>query len=223
MKIIIFTFTVFILLVFPTVLLAQGNGQQNRVQDPATHENGTPTAVANQNQVQTQNQGEDTQLQVETQEQENLGNGQGEGLQIRNQNAIQNMSEVAQKVQEMLQLGESGGIGDQVRQIAQEQNQTQTQTQEQLGKLESKGKLARFLTGTDFGAVKNLKQQLEQNQLKIQQLQQLQNQLSNQEDITLVQEMVQALIAENTSLQERITAEEQTKSIFGWLFQMFAK
>lgn len=181
----------------------------------------TGNQVQNQNQVKTQNQGEDSQIQTNTQEQENLGDGQGEGLQNRNQNAIQNMSEVAKQVQQLLQIRTTGGIGEQVRQIAQEQNQAQTQIQEQLNKLESKGKLARFLTGTDYGAVKNLKQQLEQNQLRIEQLTQLQNQLSNQGDITMVQETIQALIQENTSLQERITAEEQVGSVFGWLVRLF--
>lgn len=181
----------------------------------------TGNQVQNRNEVQIQNQGEDSQLQVNTQEQENLGDGQGEGLQNRNQNAVQNMSEVAKQVQQLLQIRTEGGIGQQVRQIAQEQNQAQTQIQEQLNKLESKGKLVRLLTGTDYVAVKNLKVQLEQNQLRIKQLEQLQNQLSNQGDITIVQETIQALIAENTSLQERITAEEQTKSIFGWLSRLF--
>lgn len=154
---------------------------------------------------------------------QNQVNTQGEGLQTRNQNAIENMSEVAKQVQLLLQTRTSGGIGEQVRLIAQEQNQAQTQIQDQINKLNSKGKLARFLTGTNYGATKNLKQQLEQNQLRIEQLEQLQNQLSNQGDIAMVQETIQALIQENTSLQELITAEEKTFGLFGWLFKFFAK
>ena len=183
----------------------------------------TGKQVQNQNQVQTQNQGEDSRIQVSTQEQESLGEGQGEGLQIRNQNAVKNMSTVAQQVQQLLQVQTTGGIGEQVRQIAQEQHQAQTQIQEQLNKLESKGKLAKLITGTNYGAVKNLKVQLVQNQLRIEQLTQLQNQLANWGDATAVQETIQALTQENTSLQERITAEEQTKSMFGWLFRFFAQ
>ena len=175
-----------------------------------------------QNQVQTQNQGEEQQVQVQNQERENLGDGQGEGLQNRNQNAVQNMSEVAKQVQQLLQVRTTGGIGEQIRQIAQEQNQAQTQIQEQLNKLESKNRLARFFSGTDYGAVKSLKVQLVQNQARIKQLEQLQNQMSNQEDVTVVQATIRALIQENTSLQERITTEEQTISIFGWLFKLFA-
>lgn len=154
---------------------------------------------------------------------QNTNTGQGEGLQTRNQNAIENMSEVAKQVQLLLQIRTSDGIGEQVRLIAQEQNQAQEQIQEQVNKLNSKTKLARFLTGTDYGAIKSLMQQFEQNQLRIQQLEELQNQLSNQGDITKVQETIQALIQENTSLQELVAAEEKTFGLFGWLFKFFAR
>ncbi len=237
MKKLIYIFPVFLAfgLVLPVFAaknneaVAQGTGSAQRGTVTQTQQqlrvSPSPTGnqIQNQNQVTTQNQGEDSQLQVNTQEQESLGEEQGTGSQNRNQNAIENMSEVAKQVQQLLQVRTTGGIGEQVRLIAQAQNQAQTQIREQLSKLESKGKLARFLTGTDDGAVKNLKAQLVQNQLRIKQLGQLQNQLSNQGDITMVQETIQALIQENTSLQERITAEEQTKSMFGWLFRLFAK
>ena len=147
----------------------------------------------------------------------------GEGLETRNQNAIENMSEVAKQVQLLLQTRTTGGIGEQVRLIAQEQNQAQIEIQGQINKLDSKSKFAKFLTGTNYGAIKNLKQQLEQNQLRIREMEQLQNQLSNQGDITQIAETIQALIQENTSLQERIVAEEKTFGLLGWLFRLFAR
>jgi len=198
-----------------------GTGQQVQ-QQVKTSPSPTGNQVQNQNQVKTQNQGEDSQLQVETQEQENPEDGSESDSQNRNQNVVQNMSEVATQVQQLLQLRTTGGIGEQVRTIAQAQNQAQTQIQEQINKLDSKSKLAKLLTGTDYGAVKNLKTQLEQNQLRIQQLTQLQNQLTNQADKTAVQETIQALIQENTSLQDRISVEEQTRGLFGWLFKLFS-
>jgi hypothetical protein len=231
MKKVLFIFPVFLAfgLVLPAFAVKNSEvgaqvGQQVKQQNQQQLQiSASPTGnqVQNQNQVNTQNQGEDSQLQVGTQEQEGLEDGQGEGLLNRNQNAVQNMSEVAKQVQLLLQTRTTGGIGEQVRQIAKDQNQAQIQIQEQLNKLESKGKLARLLTGTDLGAIKNLKAQLEQNQLRIRQLEQIQTQLTNQSDITMVQAAIQALIAENASLQERITAEEQTKSMFGWLVKLF--
>ena len=195
---------------------------QEKIQE-RLHVSSYPTGYQeqNQNEVQTQNQDEDNQLQINTQEQENSEKGKGEGLQNRNENALQNMSEVSKQVQQLLLLETTGEIGDQVRQIAKEQNQAQTQIQEQLNKLDSKSKIAKFLTGTDYKAVKNLRQEMEQNQLRIAQLEQLQNQLYNQAELTAVQETIQALIQENTSLQEKIVAEEQMRSVFGWLLKYF--
>ena len=171
--------------------------------------------VQNKNQVKPQNQGEDSNLQVNTQE--------SEGSQNRSQNALENMSEVSKQVQQLLQLKTTGGIGQQVRLIAQEQNQAQTQIKNQIKTLDAKGKIARLLSGTNLNAVNSLKIQLEQNQLRITQLEQLQNQLSGQEDVTMVQETIQALVEQNISLQERITKELQTKSLFGWLFMLLGK
>ena len=210
-------------LVLPIFAANNSAGAQNTNSGQQVKVSPSPTGsqVRNQNEVNTQNQGEDSQLQVNTQEEENLG--EGEGLQTRSQTAIENMSKVAEQVQLLLQTRISGGIGEQVRMIAQEQNQAQTQIRNWVNKLNSKSKLARFLTGSDYGAIKNLMQQLEQNRLRIQQLEQLQNQLSNQGDITMVQETIQALIQENTSLQELITAEEKTFGLFGWLFKFFAR
>ncbi len=180
------------------------------------------------NSVQNQNEGEDSELQIKTQEQESSQEADAEETdeddsQNRNENALEKMSEVGKEVQKLLQVRISGGIGEQVREIAQEQNQVQTQTQEQIKKLESRKGAIESLFGPDYGAIKNLKALLEQNQLRIQQLEQLQKQLTNQGDKAVVQATIQALIQEKTSLQALINAEEQTKSLLGWLFKLLAR
>jgi len=193
----------------------QGTQQQLHTASPS------PIGVQNKNQVQTQNEGEDSQLMVNTEEEENL-----EGREVGSQSgglSAEHMSEVAKQVQALLQVRTTGGIGQQVRVIAQAQNQAQIQIQAQLDKLESKGKLARFLTGTNYEAVKSLQQQIIANQLRIQELTTLETQLTNQSDIASVQATIQALTQENVSLQEEIAAELQTRSLFGWLFRLFAQ
>ena len=228
MKKLIFILPAFLVLGLAAPVLASNSesgtqiGQQIQKQTVASPSS-TGNQVQNMNQVKTQNEGENSQLKVSTQEQEDLGENQDDGLENRNQNAIENMSKVATQVQQLLQMKTSGGIGEQVRQIAQEQNQAQTQTQDQINKLESRKGIAKSLLGPDYGAIKSLKTLLEQNQLRIQQLEQLKNQLSNSGDIAMVQETIQALVQENTSLQELINTEEQTRSFFGWLFRMFVQ
>lgn len=162
----------------------------------------SPTGYQVQNRVTTQNQGLDTQLKIATQEY---------------------MGTVAAQVQQLLEVRTTGGIGEQVRQIAQEQEKTQNQLQEQLTKLDNRKGLLRSLIGPDYQALKTMQQQMEQNQLRIAELEQLKNQLANWGDITMVQETIEALMQQYTTLQERVSLEEQTGSMFGWLFKLFAK
>ena len=197
-----FTATLIGALIFvsvPFVVSAQGVQEQNKNQDPTTHTTATAESqgnqVVNQNQVKTQNQGGESQLQVATQHMEQL----------------------------MDMEGLSEEVGKKVKTIAQEQVQTQTQIQTQISKLESKSGLMKKLFGPDYGAIKNLKQQTEQNRLRIQQLQELQTQVANQADETQLEEAIQALVEQNTGLADQIQAEEQVGSIFGWLIKLCVK
>lgn len=198
MKKLILTSVAALTLIFvPSLVSAQGAQQQNKVQNPTTHVSATVTPkgnqVQNENQIQTQNQGEETQLMVATQQMQQL----------------------------MSMEGFTEEVGTKIRTLAQEQVQAQTQIQTQLNKLESKSGLMKKLFGPDFGAIKNLNQQVEQNRLRIQELQQLQNQVTNQADKTKLQEAIQTLLNQNTSLQEQVKAEEKVGSIFGWLVKLF--
>ena len=180
----------------------------------------TGVQVQNQNQVKTQNAGEDSQLQVNTQEQESQGMPKGESP--RSETAKENMSVVAQKIEELLTTKTTeGGIGEQVKQIAQEQTEAQDQIQTELAKVDSRGGLLKSLIGPNYQALKNMQKQREQNQLRIQQLEQMKNQLINLGEITMVQETIQALTEQDTALQDRIALEEQTSSLLGWLFKLF--
>lgn len=173
--------------------------QQDRVQDPTTHGSSSPSAAGNQvknsNQVSTQNMGESSQLQVATSEMEQLMNEVGAGT----------------------------GIGAQVRTIAQEQVQAQTQIQDQMTKMETKSKFAKGLFGPDYKAIENLKAHIERNLVRIQTLTELKNEISNQADETALETAIQALVNQNTALEERIGAEEGTGSLFGWLVKLFSK
>lgn len=173
--------------------------------------------VQDQNQIKTQNQGVETSIQTSNQEQENLQDGSNQTTQ----SFTENMSQVDTQVKLLLQVKTMNEVGEQVKVVAQEQAQAQNKIQDQINKLESKSKLAKMLTGTDYGAVKNLKQQLEQNKARVMQLEQLLNQLANEGDIKTVQETILSLNQTNENLESMIKSEEQTKSLFGWLVKLF--
>ena len=194
----LFTVILSVILVFPKLVNAQGVQQQDRVQDPTMDVSITPNAdenqVQNQNQYAVQNQGVETQLMSANQQMQKLMDMDGLGEDIRSR------------------LGT----------LAQAHLQTQLQIQQEVNKLNSRSRATRLFAGTDLGAVKNMKAQLEQNRVRVQQLNELKNQLANEGELTMLQETIQAMNLENTALQERITAEDQQKSLFGWLFRLFA-
>ncbi len=225
MKKIIYILPLFLILGFAFPLLAANNVQvtSQTARQTNVSEVSSESSVQNRNQVMTQNEGEESGLQVETAEKEGTESGRGEGFLKRSPVALEHMSAVALKVQELLQLRTEGGIGDQVRQIARDQIQSQIQIQEQVDKVDSRGKLVKLLLGPDYKALKNINQLMEQNRQRIQLLQELQNQLVSQVDKINIEETIQALIQENTSLQEAISAEEKTKSLLGWFLKLFVK
>lgn len=187
---------------------------------------GTTQPVQNQNQVQTQNTGEEQQLQVQTQEQQ--GTETEKGTNSNSQGSGKGLSEtrssVAQQIQELLGVqSAAGGIGDQVRTWAKTQQQSEFKIQEHLTKIEGKTGLVRSLFGPNYGSLNALKQEMNQNRARVQQLEQLKLKLTNQSDITNVQEMVELLNQENTALQEKINLEEANGGVFGWLVKLFAK
>jgi len=183
----------------------------------AVGENSTGRQVENKNQVQTQNQGEDQQLLIETQENE------GQEVEDIDSDDFKNSSDVAKQVQLLLETKTTGGIGDEVREIARSQTQAQEEIENQLQKISSKKSFVKSLFGPDYKAIKDLEKNMEENRLRIQLLTELKTELKNQSDLTNLEKTIQALIEQNTKLQEVVNRENQIKSLFGWFIKFFAK
>ncbi|MFZ5534568.1 MAG: hypothetical protein ACOY3M_00175 [Patescibacteria group bacterium] len=229
---------VFLLIATPVIAANHGSGAQSTgpqqgvsPQEQIVSPSPTGNTIQNQNLMKIQNNGEDSKIQTSTQEQESEGDDQetqGKGMpkdtSPRSSIAQKHMSNVASKVEELLTTKTiNGGIGEQIRQIAQEQKTAQTQIQSDLADIDNRKGLLKSLIGPNYQALKNMQKIMEQNRLRIQQLTQLQNELTNQGEITQVQETVQALTEQNTALQDQVKLEEQSVSVFGWMFKLFAK
>lgn len=202
---------------------SNGSGQDSLGQEIFTK---TPSPSVSQvkNQIETKNEGEDSQLRVETQEETGDQTDGEKGESPRSAMAEEKMSEVAKGVEELLdEKSIKGGIGEQVRQIAAEQNQAQEQIKEQLKLVEKRQGLMKSLLGPDFKALKGMEEQIEANQLRIEQLEELKTQLTNQSELTMLEENIQALIEQNTQLKETVAAEAKTRSMLGWLMKYFSK
>ena len=193
---------------------------------------GTPT----QQQLQ---DGTGTGNQVQTQQQ--LQDGTGTGNQVQNQNnnptdnveneesiktkiAQERRSQVANAVQEMLQLADrNGGIGQQVRTIAQEQNANQEQIESSLEKIQNRNIFVKLVVGPNYGKINRAEKILDQNQEKIQTLNQIMGQISNEGDAQILKNQIQILEQVNVQLQEILNDSQQGFSLLGWMFKLFSK
>jgi hypothetical protein len=173
----------------------------------------TGNQVQNQNSVQTQNQGEDQQLNIKTQESEQL-----------NQTIDESLTKVSDQVHELIEtVGAKGGIGQQVKVIAQSQIKLQDEIKLNLGELNSRGTLTKLLVGSDKKLIRSTEQKIEQNQLMIQQLEQLKLQTKNTSDLQQLQETIDLMTYQNTSLQDKVNKENKSNGLFGWLVNLFNK
>lgn len=142
----------------------------------------------------------------------------------RSEEAIQHMSQVATQVQMLLEgKGLKGGIGEQVRVIAQEQVKVQSEIKTQLDKVDSRSGFIKSLIGPDFNAISSIEDLLASNSARLAELEQLKTELTDETDIQTVEETILALTDQNTALQDRLSVENSSKSLFGWLFRLFSK
>jgi len=192
-----------------------GTGMQTQQQTQQKLQDGTGAGNQVQNQNQVKNQGENNQIQA---------NGQ-EGTKGQNSAvAEQRRSQVANAVQQMLQVADrNGGIGQQVKTIAQTQTQNQEKLETSLEKVQSRGGFAKFFVGPNYGEINNAQKLLEQNREQIKQLNQIKNQLSNQGDAQTLTQQIQTLEQANLQIENSLQNAQKGFSLFGWMFRMFSK
>ncbi len=210
---------VFLLISFPVVAknaITTPVQSQNRVQTQDTSISPTGQQVQNRNEVQTQNQGEESQLQVKTKESEQL-----------NQEVEESVEKVSDYVHQLIEdrktTGIKGGIGEKVSEFAQNQQQVQEKIKNSYEQLKNRGQLIRLFVGSDKKMTAALDQLVRENKLRIEELEALKNQTTNLADQTQLQETIDLMLYQNTSLQEKIAKEKQVNGLFGWFTRLFSR
>lgn len=189
--------------------------------DVQTQSNQAGNAVQTQEQNKVMNQGESNQIQTQEQNavetQDGTKDKTNKGKSDSNP-SVQRRSQVANAVQAMLQVADrSGGIGQQVRIIAQNQNQNQTKLEQNVEKIESRGGLAKFFIGPNYGEIKDAKKTLDQNREQIRQLNQISTQLENEGDQQQLTEQIKILEQANQDIETLLASAQSGFSLFGWL------
>mgnify|MGYP001561702860 CR=1 FL=1 len=205
----------FLLLIFGLVFLVSGQG-------------GVIAKSNNENQGENQNTaitGDVTQIVYITgtqkQEEENTVSGNSNRGQA---NAEANRSAVANFVQSLLSVADrEGGIGQQVRVIAQQQNDSGEATAEAIDKVEKRSKIKTFLLGTDYKNIGTLRSEMVKTRNHINQLNRLVGQAENEQSKTELQVQVQALEQKQEDINNFITQNEEQFSLLGWAVKLFVK
>lgn len=199
----------------PTMVQTQNQGMDTQIQNQGGQDNSRGEGV--QNEQQTQNQGQEQQLQNQSQIQEAVGQGDQIGIANR-------QSAVAQAVQGLLDFANmEPGIGEQIRIVAQEQNQVQEKIVDKIDAIQTRNKVKTFLFGTDYKNVNDLRKEVIATENQIQSLNQLKEQIQNENHKTFLQDQIQLLQQEQTRLQEFLNANENKFSLFGWFVKIFVK
>jgi len=156
----------------------------------------------------------------EEDEEENEENATNSKGQI---NAAEHRSVVANFVQGLLKVAdrEKGGIGEQVRVIAQQQNQSDATATEAINKIQNRSKIKTFLIGSDYKNLGALRSEVVHTRNRLDQLNRLLPTVQNASDTVEIQNQIQTLEQEQTKIENFIKTQEGKFSLFGWLFKLF--
>ncbi len=198
-------------------------GNEDRVEIKINNEVSTEGEFnRTENRIRVENDGENTQISTETKQQDSSTSSSYTLTPIRSQQTRDNMSEVATRVEEMLNSRiENQGIGEQVKEIAKAQNQAQAKIESQFQKIEKRTGLMKKIIGPDFKAIKSMEQLMIENQERINELKNLSSQLDDEEN-SEIEEMIVSLEQQNLSLREKVSQETESTGMFGWLFKLFS-
>lgn len=183
-----------------------------------------------QQQTQTANQGENNQIQVQNNEQAQNQNKKQATSTTKQQNkeqegqinAEQHRSTVADFVQNLLQVADrEGGIGEQVRVIARQQNQSASTTIQAMEKVQTRNKVKTFLFGSDYKNLGALRSEMVQTENRLEQLNKLMESAQNEGDKTELQNQIQTLEQEQIKIENFVKTQEGKFSLFGWLTKLF--
>lgn len=220
MKKVLIVVAVFAIFAVSGVVLAANSGQKAVGQQQQTQNQGT-----NQ-QLQTQNStGTASGTPSSTTNKGNKPNATGtNATSTGNSTSTARRSAVANAVQEMLRVAErNGGIGQQVRVIAQAQNQNQEKIEKSLEDIQSRSFLKKLLIGPDTKKIEEARKLIEENKAKLQNLIELKNQLLNSGDQKTLEEQIQLVQKANEELMNVLQLENKGSGMFGWMFRLFSK
>lgn len=147
---------------------------------------------------------------------------QGQQIQKGQINIQEHKNAVVDFVQDLLQLADKeGGIGEQVRNIAQQQNQSASTTLQAMEQVQTRNRIRTFLFGTDYKNLGVLRSEVVQTRNRLENLNKLMENIHNQAEQTGLQDQIQVLEQEQEKIENFIKDQEDKFSLFGWILKLF--
>ncbi len=139
-------------------------------------------------------------------------------------NAEEHRSAVSKFVRSLLSVADrEGGIGQQVRVIAQEQNQSASTTVQAMEKVQTRSKIKTFFFGSDYKNLGTLRSEMVQTKSRLEQLNRLVENTQNDADKTELQNQIKTLEQEQVKIESFLKTNENQFSLFGWFTKLFSK
>ena len=210
----------------------QNQGEEEKIQNQTTEQTEAGQNINSVNDVE-KNGNENktganwTENQNEVGDDENLENGQKAQNQIKQNQENQGeerRSRVANAVQEMLAVADRNpAIGQQIRVVAQNQNQEQEEMEGALQTAKKRSGITKFLIGPNYKELKKVGDRLENHKNHLKELKGLRDQLGDNVDAEVLARQIQAMEQIGAELENEVNQEKQGMSLFGWLFRWMAK
>jgi hypothetical protein len=125
-------------------------------------------------------------------------------------NGAEQRSTVATFVQTLLNVAdrEQGGIGEQVRVVARQQNETKDKVADAIDKVRNRSKVKVFLIGTDYKNIGQLRREMVKTRNQIDWLNRLLDKTTSEESKTALQGQIQTLEQEQQKIEDFLKANE---------------
>ena len=207
--------------------VSSNSNQGNKTSQATVPSENNVKAVQTQEKNKVMNKGENTQIQTQEQNavqtgDETKGNENKENKEQLNAESYRNA--VASFVQGLLAVADrESGIGQEVRVIAQQQNNIKVRTSDLINAVENRNKVKTFFIGTSYKNLGELRSQMVQARNQVEQLKKLSESAENEQSKIELQNQIQVLEQEQTRINDFITQNESQFSLFGWAVKLFRK
>ncbi len=140
-------------------------------------------------------------------------------------NGVGHRSAISTFIQSLLNVAdkEQGGIGEQARVVAQQQNESKDRIVDAIDKIQNRGKVKTFLIGADYKNIGQLRSEMVQSRSRIDWLNRLLDKATSEGSKTTLQNQIQILEQEQQKIEDFLRANESNFSLFGWFVKLFNK